>query len=413
MGAEDITVAPRKATSLRAGSDFRLPRPGEVVAEKYRIRRVLGRGGMGVVMEADHLLLSTPVALKFMHAHLLDKESARTRFAREARAVASLTSDHAVRILDVDRLAWGAPYIVMERLDGLSLHEIVNGRGAIPAREAVPWILQACHAIAEAHDRGIIHRDIKPENLFLTRVPRGEPIVKVLDFGLAKWLEVGDLGAATGVSKTLGSPQYISPEQIRSSRNVDARSDVWSIGATLYELLAGAPAFWAPHIQMVFDQVLHRGPVRLRERQPNVSPAIESIVMRCLERDPKARYQSIRELAAALAAALALETPRGHATTGSVTPLTMELHPPATEQWPPSTPWNTRYTLAALSGPALAVILACVAGLFVPGAAASEGGPATASVAHEPARALVTTSAKTIARSREARPRSSFARRPR
>jgi len=194
MGVEAITIAPRTRRTEESVSvsdpnagERRLPRPGEVVDGKYRVVRVLGKGGMGVVLEADHLVLGHRVALKFLHPSLVETEAAK-RFAHEARAAAGLRSDHATRIYDVDRLPWGAPYIVMEHLEGASLERVLVERGPIPWQEAVAWMAQACRAVAEAHARAIVHRDLKPANLFLTR-HRGEALVKVLDFGLAKSLD--------------------------------------------------------------------------------------------------------------------------------------------------------------------------------------------------------------------------------
>ena len=206
--------------------------PGDVLAGKYRVERVLGVGGMGVVVAARHLQLDERVALKFLREKVIDEPEIVVRFLREARAVAKLRSDHVVRVRDVGNLENGAPYIVMELLEGETLKERVKRDGALPREQAVDYLLQACSAIAEAHSHGIVHRDIKPTNLFLTFRPDGRALVKVFDFGISKQLPThADPDAELGMTATtsmLGSPLYMSPEQMVSARNVDARTDIWS-----------------------------------------------------------------------------------------------------------------------------------------------------------------------------------------
>jgi serine/threonine protein kinase len=294
------TLAPRPL-----GKTERLPRIGEVVSGKYRMTKFLGMGGMGKVMAAEHVVLRHAVAIKFLHPHLATSRMAQRRFAREARTTALLRSPHAVRILDVDQLPWGAPYLVMERLEGHSLEKPIFEKQPPSATDAVKWTIQACHALAEAHARGIVHRDIKPENLFLARMPSGEAAIKLLDLGLAKWLEEDGL-ASTGETATnaaVGSPQYMAPEQIRGEP-VDHRVDLWALGATLYELLTCRPPFVASNVQDLFRHILH-APVRsLGELRPDLPRALVAVVMRCLERDPARRWASASELAAALDAAM-------------------------------------------------------------------------------------------------------------
>ena len=275
------------------------PALGDVVAEKYRLVRALGRGGMGRIFAADHLLLGTTVALKFMHPHLARERGAAARFQREARAAAVLKSANAARIIDVDQLPSGELYIVMEYLDGTSLETLlVDGRG-LPVAEAVLYTAQACDALAEAHAHSIVHRDVKPANLFLTRGKSGEPVVKVLDFGLAKSTSV-DGADATGGKFALGTPYYMAPEQITGASAVDARTDVWAIGATLYELLSGRLAFGGANAAVVFDAVLRGTPAPLSAHRADVPDALVAIVARCLTLDPAGRFQSVRELARAL-----------------------------------------------------------------------------------------------------------------
>ena len=286
---------------------------GDVIADKYRLVRTLGRGGMGRIFEADHLMLGTKVALKFMHPHLARDRGQVSRFAREARAAATLKSEHVARIIDVDQIPDGELYIVMEYLEGTSLEAVaVDGRG-LPVSDAVTYVVQACDALAEAHARSIIHRDVKPANLFLTRGKSGEPIIKVLDFGLAKSLasassdgfSVVTSPTASGVA--LGTPYYMSPEQITGGV-VDGRSDVWAIGATLYELLTGHLAFPGSNAASVFDKILRSRPTPLRVHRPDVPEAIVAIVDRCLASDVSARFQTVRDVAKALASPLTVAT---------------------------------------------------------------------------------------------------------
>ncbi|MFS8068038.1 MAG: serine/threonine-protein kinase, partial [Byssovorax sp.] len=208
---------------------------GELIAGKYRVDRVLGAGGMGTVFAATHVVLGQRVAIKRMHPERIGRHNAGPRFLREARAAARLRSQHVARVIDVGVLEDGAPFIVMEHLDGEDLAALVDRRGALPVAEAVEYVLQAAEAIAEAHAAGIVHRDLKPENLFLSFDLAGAPCIKVLDFGISKLL--GDELALTRAAVAVGTPLYMSPEQMVSSRDVDSRTDLWSLGVVLYELV--------------------------------------------------------------------------------------------------------------------------------------------------------------------------------
>jgi serine/threonine-protein kinase len=276
---------------------------GEIVAGKYRVERVLGRGGMGVVVAAEHLRLSQRVAIKFLLSTA--GPEAVKRFEREARAAVRLKSDHVARVLDVGELPTGAPYMVMEYLDGDDLSKIVRERGPLAVADAVDYLLQACEAVAEAHALGIVHRDLKPANLFVTTGADRSVVVKVLDFGISKQLGDapgvhGDV-ALTQTASILGSPLYMSPEQLRSTRSVDFRTDIWSLGTILYQLLAGRVPFNATALPDLVLMVAGEAPPPLGEFRAGVPPPLEAAIRRCLEKDPAQRFQTVSDLAWAIA----------------------------------------------------------------------------------------------------------------
>lgn len=278
---------------------------GEVLAEKYRVERVLGVGGMGVVVEATHLDLQKRVALKFMLKGTGDPGGeAVARFMREGRAAAGLHSEHVARVLDVGRLDTGEPYMVMEFLEGRDLSDLIRGDGPQPVDRAVSYVLQACEAIAEAHARGIVHRDLKPSNLFLTQRADGVALVKVLDFGISKVARAqGDHAAEASMTNTraiLGSPSYMSPEQVRSSKNVDARTDIWALGIILYELLSAKPPFDADSLPGLIAAIISDRPVPVSSRRSDLPPGLATAIMRCLDKDPDKRFESVAAFARAL-----------------------------------------------------------------------------------------------------------------
>ena len=279
------------------------PQPGQLLAGKYRIDGILGAGGMGVVLAATHVDLGQPVAIKFLNAQFCDNAEIAARFLREARAAAAIKSEHVARVLDVTRTDEGVLYIVMEHLAGSDLEQVVRARGPLPIAEAIDYVLQACEAIAEAHAAHIVHRDLKPGNLFLTQRADGSPLVKVLDFGMSKMaaMEGGPHdGSLTSPVAMLGSPWYMSPEQIKSSRNVDHRTDVWSLGIILHKLLTGAPAFEAETLSSCLVKIVTEPPATLRTRRPDAPAELEIVILRCLEKDLGRRLQNVAELAWAL-----------------------------------------------------------------------------------------------------------------
>jgi serine/threonine-protein kinase len=275
---------------------------GEIVAGKYRVERVLGRGGMGVVVAAMHEQLAQRVAIKMLLPEAKASPSALARFTREARAAAAIRGEHVARVLDVGELEGGAPYIVMEYLEGRDLADTIADRGPLASEEAVAFVLQACEAIAEAHTAGIIHRDLKPSNVFLTTRPDGSPLVKVLDFGISKaLLSAGSEGTLTTTSSFVGSPVYSPPEQLLRSHDVDARADIWSLGTILFEALAGRPPFVGDSVMHVASRIFNEAPTPLAELRPDLLPELCAVVMRCLKKKPDERFQDVRELAEALA----------------------------------------------------------------------------------------------------------------
>jgi eukaryotic-like serine/threonine-protein kinase len=277
---------------------------GDVLAGKYRVERVLGAGGMGVVVAARHVQLDFLVALKFMTDEALADPELVSRFLREARAAARLRSEHVARVTDVGTLESGAPYHVIEYLEGMDLAAVLASEGRQPIPRAVEYVIQACEALDEAHHAGIVHRDVKPSNLFLTKRPNGTACIKVLDFGISKFDRLGGSSAklhATHSRAILGSPFYMAPEQMRSSREADARADIWALGATLYELLTGRVPFQGDSLLELALHAAQREPTPLRQIRPEIPWPLEQVVMRCLEKDRDDRFGNVRTLSAALA----------------------------------------------------------------------------------------------------------------
>jgi eukaryotic-like serine/threonine-protein kinase len=276
--------------------------PGDMVAGKYRVDSVIAVGGMGMVVEAEHLQLGQKVAIKvLLPTELAQEPHAAARFLREARAAARIGSDHVVRIYDVDTLPDGLPYMVMERLYGSDLRALLRSRGPLPIEDVIHYVTEACDAVGEAHRMGIVHRDLKPSNLFLTAKHGGREIVKVLDFGISKAAHHAPLEATLTTSRTLiGSPLYMSPEQIRDPKSVDARSDIWSLGIILHQLLTGKPAFTADSLPAVCAAIAADPPASTRQRRHDVPEPLERVILRCLEKNPDARYSTVDELCEAL-----------------------------------------------------------------------------------------------------------------
>ncbi|HEU5058850.1 MAG TPA: serine/threonine-protein kinase [Kofleriaceae bacterium] len=273
---------------------------GTVLAGRYRVERKVGTGGMGTVYRAVDLTSDEPVAIKVLDKKK-DLPALEQRFAREIAAVKRLRSPHAVRLIDAGVLEDGSHYMAMEFLEGADLQHILNESVTLAPARAVRLVMQACSALAEAHSMGIVHRDLKPANLFVTRLGDGSECLKVLDFGISKLPQATmDDMALTGTGTVLGSPVYMSPEQMTSSKSVDARSDVWALGIVLYQCLSGGFPYDAEALPELCARVLTTDPLAL-SAQMAVAPGLEAAVMRCLARNPARRFARVEDLAAALA----------------------------------------------------------------------------------------------------------------
>jgi serine/threonine-protein kinase len=270
-----------------------------MLAGKYRVEEVLGVGNMGAVVAATHVDLMEKRAIKFLLPANRDNLDLVERFLREARAAVKLKSQHAVKVQDVSRFESGEPYMVMEYLEGEDLRAIANREKVLAPSRVVGFLLQALDAIDEAHTLGIIHRDLKPANIFLATGARGVKIIKVLDFGISKISNAGvDM---TGTADVLGTPAYMPPEQMRSSRNVDLRADIWALGVIAYELLAGTRPFIGKNMMDLVVQAASKEPPPPSTVQPNIPVGLDAVVLRCLSKDREARYPSAAALAEALA----------------------------------------------------------------------------------------------------------------
>jgi eukaryotic-like serine/threonine-protein kinase len=275
--------------------------PGQRLAGKYRIEREIGAGAMGVVVEAWHVELDQSVAIKFLNQEFASNEEVAERFRREARAAVRIESEHVARVIDIGVIEEsGTPYYVMELLRGNDLARELEEQGPLPPSVAVDYALQACQALVEAHAKGIVHRDLKPANLFLAQRPNGGRIIKVLDFGISKFMSATARHfSLTNTATLMGSPAYMSPEQLESTRNVDERADIWSLGVILHELISGQIPFRGESVLQLVRAILTgaRTPLTTRSEVPQ---GLEDVVVRCLQQDRELRYSTIEQLREAL-----------------------------------------------------------------------------------------------------------------
>lgn len=345
---------------------------GEILLGKYSVERVLGLGGMGIVVAARHTQLNELFAIKMMLPDTVGHEGAALRFVREAQACARLKGEHIARVHDVGTLENGAPYMVMEYLAGDDLSRILQGRGALSVDETATYMSQTCEAIAEAHAAGIIHRDLKPSNLFLTRRPNGTPSVKVLDFGISKELDpANQLGSnLTKTGMSFGTPMYMSPEQMANSKAADIRSDIWSLGVILYELVTGAMPFEATLMTELVTKVLVENPRPPSQVRPGIPPAFDAVVMKCLDKRPGHRYQSAQDLMRDLSPFVTAD--RQHSPTWTHDTM-LDVKAQTNSDWSATRklpPRNDKTRILVVSG-----VLGLIALLGVAVAFASRGGP--------------------------------------
>jgi serine/threonine protein kinase len=253
---------------------------------------------MGLVVQATHVQLGTPVAIKLLRHEALEEPAMVERFLREARSAARLRGEHVCRVTDFGTTESGVPFMVMEYLEGTDLASMIDDHGVLEVEKVATYISQACIGVAEAHALGIIHRDLKPGNLFLTRGPDGRDIIKLLDFGIAKATQGGVDPSLTQTQKAMGSPAYMSPEQLRAHSTIDTRSDVWALGVTMFELLTENRPFEGDTPYELALAINNDPAAKLPD---TVAPEMAKIVMKCLEKDREKRYANVAELAAALA----------------------------------------------------------------------------------------------------------------
>jgi serine/threonine-protein kinase len=300
MPSEPPPAAPEEDPDAQVRAAFRQLTVGSVIDGKYRIDKELGRGAMGVVVAATHVQLGERVALKFLHVRSPSEgEDFQARFRREAKVSARLKNEHVTRVIDVGLFQGKVPFMVMDFLVGTDLRELVKTNGPLPLHVALDYVTQICIGIAEAHALGIVHRDLKSGNLFVTKQADGTDLIKILDFGISKWkAEQEATGEGTKTGVILGSPKYMSPEQMFGSAEVDHRADVWAIGAIVYEMLTGKPPFDFPTVMRVCVELgSNNPPPSITKLRDDVTPELEAAIFRCFVRDRAARVQNVAELA--------------------------------------------------------------------------------------------------------------------
>ncbi len=298
QGAHSPSLLPRASMPPSTATKSERFSPGSLVAGKYLVQRVIGEGGIGVVVAARHVHLDQTVAIKYLQPKVLSNPSVIDRFLREARLAAQIRSEHVVHVYDVGTLTDGSPYMVMEYLEGTDLAAVL-GSGPLTIERAVDYTLQACEALAQAHIAGIVHRDLKPENLFLASRAAGRSVIKILDFGISKVSarRTASLPEVTQASDKFGTPVYMSPEQLVASSDVDARADVWALGVVFYELLTGKLPFERDSLPELCTAILTQAPTPLAVARASLPLGLQGVVDRCLDKNRATRFQNVAELA--------------------------------------------------------------------------------------------------------------------
>lgn len=276
------------------------PVPGDIIGGKYRIVRLIGDGGMGTVYEAYHEFLQTNVALKFLHSELAKRAGLGSRFLQEARVSARIRSAHVTHVTDVDQTPDGSPYLVMELLHGESLQQAMDRRGKLPPEQAVDFALQILSGLESAHAIGVVHRDLKPDNVFIVPATGG-PLLKLIDFGIAKLRASTEFKGLTRAGVIMGTPEYMAPEQLFAAENVDHRADLYSLGVMLFEMLSGLRPADGDDVEKIVAAVVAGNVRRLGQLEPGLSPGLVAVVERSLLPDREARFGTALEMRLALA----------------------------------------------------------------------------------------------------------------